>query len=239
MSWSSAPVTAMSRSRPGKIAEIALTAWRDGQAVLEQPVPVGLVVMLGRRHLPVASPRSASPRRARAPAGGAGGGSGSSRAARAGPPPSAPRRGLARRGARRGRTRPSSAARSSWIPSWPPNRGWTEKRPTTWTTSPAAQTSRARSRLVPDDRRNRPGAVPEHDLHELPAAVAAPPHLDVAHEQRLGDLASVAEFPDFHDATKIEWPADGSRGVSTPAADALWLQAHLFQVEPAGSGAPS
>ncbi len=49
MSCSSAPVTAMSRSIPGKVAEIALTAWPDGERVLEQAVAVGLVVVLRRR----------------------------------------------------------------------------------------------------------------------------------------------------------------------------------------------
>ncbi len=53
MSCSSAPVTATSRSMPGKVAEIALTACATVKRVLEQPVPVGLVVVLGRRRVAV------------------------------------------------------------------------------------------------------------------------------------------------------------------------------------------
>ena len=47
MSCSSAPVTATSRSIPGNVALVALTAWATLEAMLEQSVAVGLVVVLG------------------------------------------------------------------------------------------------------------------------------------------------------------------------------------------------
>ena len=42
--------------------------------------------------------------------------------------------------------------------------------------------------------------------------------LDVAHEQRLGDLASVCKFPDLHRATKIEWRCGRQRCQWTASA---------------------
>ena len=51
MSCSSAPVTATSRSTPPKVARDRRDALGDGEAVLEQAVPVGLVVALGGRRL--------------------------------------------------------------------------------------------------------------------------------------------------------------------------------------------
>ena len=61
----------------------------DGQLVLEQPVPVGLVEALGGRRLAELLPRSPCPARTRAPAARAGARTGPSRSARAGRPPSA------------------------------------------------------------------------------------------------------------------------------------------------------
>ena len=56
MSCSSAPVTATSRSMPGNVALIALTAWATDRRVLEQAVLVGLVVVLGGRRGAIARP---------------------------------------------------------------------------------------------------------------------------------------------------------------------------------------
>ena len=57
MSCSSAPVTATSRSIPGNVALIALHRLRDAEAVLEQSVAIGLVVVLRRRRLAIAGPQ--------------------------------------------------------------------------------------------------------------------------------------------------------------------------------------
>ena len=197
MSCSSAPVTATSRSMPGNVAEIALTAWATDRRVLEQAVPVGLVVALGRRRVAVARPQSASPRRARAPAGGADGGSGRSPPVRGGRSPSARPSGwaveqfggvvLVRRRRRAGAS----------IVSCAPNRSWCEKRPATWTTAPTGAAARASSMSSQTTRRDAPGAVAEEQLQVLLALVPiAGGH--VAHEQRLGDNAPVCQIPHVH-----------------------------------------
>ena len=63
MSCSSAPVTAISRSIPGKKLAAALTAWATERRVLEQPAGVGLVVVLGGRSLAKARPGAGLGRR--------------------------------------------------------------------------------------------------------------------------------------------------------------------------------
>ena len=83
MSCSSAPVTATSRSMPRERRADRADRLGDAEAVLEQPVAVGLVVVLGRRRRCGSRPTARSPRRTRAPAGSAGAAPGSWRAARA------------------------------------------------------------------------------------------------------------------------------------------------------------
>ena len=56
MSCSSAPVTATSRSMPGEGGRDRADRLGDGEAVLEQPVAVGLVVELRRRRVAVGRP---------------------------------------------------------------------------------------------------------------------------------------------------------------------------------------
>ena len=57
MSCSSAPVTATSRSMPGEGGADRADRLGDAEAVLEQAVAVGLVVVLGRRRDAVAGPQ--------------------------------------------------------------------------------------------------------------------------------------------------------------------------------------
>ena len=85
---------------------------RDRQAVLEQPVAVGLVVALRGRGLAELLPGLGPRRRTRSPAARAGGGTGPSRSARAGRPPSARPGSADRRAGRRASYSPGSAGRS-------------------------------------------------------------------------------------------------------------------------------
>ena len=106
MSCSSAPVTATSRSMPGNVALIALTAWATVERVLEQAVQVGLVVVLGRRRDAVQRPGLGAARRRTRRAGGAGAGPARCRRARAGRPPSGRPRAAGRRAGRPRRSVP-------------------------------------------------------------------------------------------------------------------------------------
>jgi NAD(P)-dependent dehydrogenase (short-subunit alcohol dehydrogenase family) len=63
--------------------------------------------------------------------------------------------------------------------------------------------------FIPHDPGHAPGPVAEQEPQIL-GPVAAPAHLDIAHEQRLRNLTSIRKLPDFHRVTKVEWSADGS-----------------------------
>ena len=168
MSCSRAPVTATSRSMPGNVADIALTASATLRRVLEQPMAVGLVVELRRRSDPVGGPQrrglthQAVHQAAQV-------GSGSWRSARAGRPPSARPRAagpaqqiLGREAARLGAAQ----------------RGQVELRRRSAVDDIAADDPNgvpARARLatsrdrVPDHRRELSRAVAERDPQEFPA----------------------------------------------------------------------
>ncbi len=123
MSCSSAPVTATSRSMPGKRGADRADRLGDSQAVLEQAVPVGLVVVLRRRGHPVAGPQlrvlgeHALEQHAQVTS------PGSSRPARAPRLPSGRPRARARRAAQRDRSSRGRRARGSRRLIWGPKRG--------------------------------------------------------------------------------------------------------------------
>ena len=195
MSCSSAPVTATSRSMPGNVALIALTACATpGSARAGRGGrPGGSTWPPAPRGSPPTAP---SPRRTRARAARAGAGPGSS--------PISSRRSLsicsalARRSVEQiiqieaAAARPLQAAKvdlradSSGAPCSGRARG------------PASRPSRAPRprRVVPDHARERAGAVAELQS-QVVAAVAPLPALG-AHEQNLVDLGAVAEFLDEH-----------------------------------------
>ena len=121
-------------------------ALRDGQLVLEQAVPVGLVVALGRRRLAERAPRSPSRRRRRVQQRAQVARTGPSRSARAGRPPCARPGSAGRRAGRRARTRRLGASRSAMHrrAARAARRG-----PRTRTHDPAATSSRGAASSVP------------------------------------------------------------------------------------------
>ena len=128
----------------------------DREGVVEEPVAVGLVVVLRRRGLAEARPARGVRGRRSGRAGAAAGAPGRSRSARAGPP----RGGRSRPGGPSttwsGSYSPGSACRTASIVIWRPNLGLIEKRPVTWTTLPgsaaakhSATSSQATASTVP------------------------------------------------------------------------------------------
>ncbi len=63
--------------------------------------------------------------------------------------------------------------------------------------------------VLADHRGHTSGAVAELQLQIL-GPVAPGAHLRFTDEERLRDIDSVCKFPDFHGFAKIEWRADGS-----------------------------
>ena len=222
-------MTATSRSMPGKVAEIAETAWATVERVLEQPVAVGLVVALGGRRVAERGARSRD--------------SGPNTAS------SSARRwrfwtvadelaqvGLhlrRRRAAGRRAARPvdlvGARGRSDRTAICAPWRG--SQRVAAAARAPATPRL-ARPRRGRRRRRRRPRrrarAVAEHQAQDAPPSRACA--LALAHQQDAVDVLAVGELAHDHGRQRRSGP-DGWR------ASLAWIAPRSSPAAPAGSGA--
>ena len=166
MSCSSAPVTAMSRSRPGKSAAAALTPWATERCAraARGGRPGGSTSPPGP---PGSAPSAATRGRRSGRAARAAGAPGPSRSAREGRPRGARPGPAGPRPCPRGRTPRRGRRRTFSIVIARPNWGWTAKRPLTWTIAPGRGELEALADVLPGDRLDGAGAVGDDQLEEV------------------------------------------------------------------------